>query len=301
MLGAARRALLSRAITLQGRCFASAQGAASTSGSKATTKAGSGPFELTPEERESELELFHRHNTSLNVEQHLVYAKVVEAGRTGFSVDPGVRTVRISRRDAGPESVVRGRDTWLGRKEASAEASPESSTSAPSASSPSLPPRVRAGDDLVLCVRMGETPEGGMLFSRGDQAPGASHALWKALEAAARSREPVRARILNAIHGGFAVGIAGVVGFLPGSECSWDTAQHVGELVPLVVSSASRARQVLVFVDPAAMTDARRTLPMLSPRGERARTRGGLVRPRPALEARRKAAADLLQLLNEAP
>ena len=47
-------------------------------------------------------------------------------------------------------------------------------------------------------------------------------------------------RILNPVSRGYAVGLGGVVGFLPMSQCLVRTAQRVGVLQPFIVSDVGR-------------------------------------------------------------
>ncbi len=47
-------------------------------------------------------------------------------------------------------------------------------------------------------------------------------------------------RILNPVSRGYAVGIGGVVGFLPMSQCLVRTAQRIGVLQPFMVSEVTR-------------------------------------------------------------
>ncbi len=54
------------------------------------------------------------------------------------------------------------------------------------------------------------------------------------------TQTPVSGRILNPVSRGYAVGVGGVVGFLPMSQCLVRTAQRVGVLQPFMVSEVTR-------------------------------------------------------------
>ena len=66
--------------------------------------------------------------------------------------------------------------------------------------------------------------------------------LWPEIRPAAsqETQTPVLGRILNSVSRGYAVGLGGVVGFLPMSQCLVRTAQRVGVLQPFMVSAVER-------------------------------------------------------------
>ena len=62
-------------------------------------------------------------------------------------------------------------------------------------------------------------------------------AVLEELRAAHQSGRMVMGRVLNAVNGGYAVGIAGLVVFLPSSRASLNTVKKLGVLQPFFVLS----------------------------------------------------------------
>ncbi|KFM26258.1 30S ribosomal protein S1 [Auxenochlorella protothecoides] len=104
--------------------------------------------------------------------------------------------------------------------------------------------------DSIVYLEYVETPEGGPLVS-GQAAAGQRRlaSVWAELEARFREGRTVRGRVLNALHGGFAVGVGGLVAFLPAHAASWATQQRTGELREFRIRSMNAARRNVVVVD----------------------------------------------------
>ena len=64
------------------------------------------------------------------------------------------------------------------------------------------------------------------------------------------SQTPVMGRILNPVTRGYAVGLGGVVGFCPMSQCLFRTAQRVGVLQPFLVASVRETMTARGVVQP---------------------------------------------------
>ena len=64
-------------------------------------------------------------------------------------------------------------------------------------------------------------------------------ALWDELQERYANEQPVMGRVLNSVNSGYAVGVAGAVGFMPFSLCSLLAASKVGLLQPFLVSASA--------------------------------------------------------------
>ncbi|KAK3275557.1 hypothetical protein CYMTET_16320 [Cymbomonas tetramitiformis] len=61
--------------------------------------------------------------------------------------------------------------------------------------------------------------------------------LWQEIQAAAERSQPIMGRVLNAVNGGFAVGVGGYVAFLPTSRVVSTLNIQVGKLQPFNILS----------------------------------------------------------------
>ena len=61
---------------------------------------------------------------------------------------------------------------------------------------------------------------------------------------------PPAGRILNAVWKGYAVGVAGVVAFLPARQCARPTARRIGQLQKFRILELDRARSAVILSDP---------------------------------------------------
>ena len=75
--------------------------------------------------------------------------------------------------------------------------------------------KVKAGDDVEVLVKSGESPEGLPVLSRADAV---RMRAWDDLEKAYQDGTPVRGRIVERVKGGLRVDVDGVAAFLPGSQ-----------------------------------------------------------------------------------
>ncbi|MCA1616551.1 MAG: 30S ribosomal protein S1 [Acidobacteria bacterium] len=74
---------------------------------------------------------------------------------------------------------------------------------------------VKAGDDVEVLVKSGESPEGLPVLSRADAV---RMRAWDDLEKAYQDGTPVRGKIVERVKGGLRVDVDGVAAFLPGSQ-----------------------------------------------------------------------------------
>lgn len=155
------------------------------------------------------LAAFRASNASLpSIAGSTVLARVLRADRAFVTVDAGLkRPVRLSRAELRPDQLV-------------------SSPAAGAADGDRLrtgPGDVRVGDALKVWVAAVETPYGDPALAPEPRASAtaAAAAAWAAIETSKATGGTVLGRVLNGVAGGgFAVGVGGVVGFLPFSMCS---------------------------------------------------------------------------------
>jgi len=95
-----------------------------------------------------------------------------------------------------------------------------------------------------------ESPEGDMLVS-GQQAAVRKRVrtVWKELQTCMKEGKTVKGRVLNSVSGGFAVGVGGLVCFVPLSGMSSSTARHIGELQDFRVVQMTLSRSNVVLED----------------------------------------------------
>mmetsp|Transcript_31113 Transcript_31113/g.79876 ORF Transcript_31113/g.79876 Transcript_31113/m.79876 type:complete len:299 (-) Transcript_31113:115-1011(-) len=107
------------------------------------------------------------------------------------------------------------------------------------------------GDVLNLVVRYPWTPYGDMqLEVQKHEAESRLKAVMEELRGAMQTNTPVLGRVLNAVNGGYAVGIGGLVAFLPLSRASMATVKKLGVLQPFHVLSLDEAKMNAVVSDP---------------------------------------------------
>jgi ribosomal protein S1 len=73
--------------------------------------------------------------------------------------------------------------------------------------------------------------------------------VWEELRAAMQATRPVQGRVLNACTGGYAVGVAGYVAFLPFRAASAAVARRIGVLQPFLVARVNEAQRLVVLAD----------------------------------------------------
>ncbi|KAL4436072.1 hypothetical protein ABPG77_005520 [Micractinium sp. CCAP 211/92] len=191
-----------------------------------------GPHESSPSETACELELFRIHNSSLApvYEGHMIKATVLEISRRTVTLDTGLKPARVARADLPPDCVI-------------------GSVRPPSA--PRKPGQLMVGDVVQVFLEDAGTPEGDFFVS-GVQAAVQRRlaAVWNELEERKERGEMVKGRILNAVWSGYAVGVAGIVAFLPASQCTRPTARRIGYSQKFKILDVDRARGSLVLQDP---------------------------------------------------
>lgn len=75
---------------------------------------------------------------------------------------------------------------------------------------------------------------------------------WDVLKQAMKHKTKVKGRVLNAVNGGHAVGLAGYVAFLPSSRCRPSTSARLGVLQDFLVLSMNHATKNIVVSEPHA-------------------------------------------------
>ncbi|PRW60439.1 30S ribosomal S1 isoform A [Chlorella sorokiniana] len=191
------------------------------------------PRQASESERASELAMLRMHNMSLPrsvYEGHMIKATVLEIGRRTVTLDTGLRPARLARSEITADCII-------------------------GSTRPDTTPRrsgeLREGDVVQVFLESAGTPEGDFLVS-GVQAAVQRRmaAVWNELEEKQARGELVKGRILNAVWGGYAVGVAGLVGFVPAKQCARPTARRIGQLQKFRILEVNRSRPSLVLADP---------------------------------------------------
>jgi ribosomal protein S1 len=74
-------------------------------------------------------------------------------------------------------------------------------------------------------------------------------AVWQELLQRLKDGKPVKGRLLNSLAGGYSVGVAGIVCFLPNRNASKVTASRIGELSDYRVIQMNASRSNVVLSD----------------------------------------------------
>lgn len=196
-------------------------------------------FKSSPSEIESALKLFELHNSSMKVSGgHMIKARVLAVDRRKITLDAGVKVAKIAVSDITPECIL--------EQAPSPDATPRSHG------------QILPGDVVQVFLEHEETPEGDMLVS-GQQAAvrRRSRAVWRELLDRLRDGQPVKGRVLNSLGGGFAVGVGGLVCFLPSSAATRVTTRRIGELQEFRVTQMNIARNNVVLADWRVVRGAR--------------------------------------------
>lgn len=159
----------------------------------------------------------------------MIEARVLHVDRRKITLDTGVKIAKIALSDITPECILsRAPDDGITRDLG----------------------EVRVGDTVQVYLEHEETPEGDMLVS-GQQAAVRRRvrAVWRELQERLHDGKPIKGRILNAVAGGYAVGIAGLVCFLPNSMVTRGTARRIGELQQFKVAQMTASRNNVVLQD----------------------------------------------------
>lgn len=83
--------------------------------------------------------------------------------------------------------------------------------------------------------------------------------VWEELTQAMASRQVVQGRMLNACSGGYAVGVAGLVAFVPFTQCSSQAAANIGALQPFYVARMDAMRRLVTLQSAAGSLGASQT------------------------------------------
>ena len=185
---------------------------------------------IGPEERENSLELVRRHNSSLQqLRGHTIGATIFRTDKRYVFLDTGYnKPVKFARKSLELSQLVSSRDGGV-------RTSPED---------------FRVGDVLKFVVEEIETPYGDMQLSP-EREVGAEkfQRVWDLIKEAMRANQVVMGRVLNAVPGGYCVGVAGLVAFCPFTSIAGPTARRIGVLHPFLVLRMESARQNIVLLD----------------------------------------------------
>jgi small subunit ribosomal protein S1 len=174
-------------------------------------------------------ELFRLHNSSLDVSKgHMIQARILSIDKRKVTLDTGIAIAKVAVTDITPDCILKPIDDKKPRKLG----------------------EIRVGDVVQVFLERKETPEGDMLVS-GQQAAVQRRvrAVWKELQNRMHNDKKVKGRILNAVSGGFAVGVGGLVCFLPNSMATKATSRKVGELQYFRILQMNPARSNVVLQD----------------------------------------------------
>lgn len=178
---------------------------------------------------QSAYELFRLHNSSLDVSKgHMIQARVLSIDKRKVILDTGIAIAKVAVSDITPECILKPVDDIKFRKVGD----------------------IKVGDVVQVFLERKETPEGDMLVS-GQQAAVQRRvrAVWRELQNRMHNEIKVKGRILNAVAGGFAVGVGGLVCFLPNSMATKATSRRIGELQDFRILQMNPARSNVVLQD----------------------------------------------------
>ena len=112
------------------------------------------------------------------------------------------------------------------------------------------PNDIHVGDVLHVTLETTETPFGDPAVSIDlPKGPDRYEQIFEELKRAYDNAEQVMGRILNSMNGGYAVGVAGLVGFCPFRLCTLQTASRVGVLQPFIIHRFRREPFNMVLED----------------------------------------------------
>jgi len=158
----------------------------------------------------------------------MIKATVVHKDKRKLILDTGIKYATIGLHEITPESILERK----GRKLLSRDE------------------EVEVGDTLQVFLESVETPEGEMLVT-GQQAAvkKRTKAVWAELLERLKDGKPVKGRLLNSLSGGYSVGVAGLVCFLPNRNASRITTSRIGELADYRVIQMNASRSNVVLED----------------------------------------------------
>lgn len=169
------------------------------------------------------------HNSSMAMAGRMIQAKVLQVDKKKILLDTGVKVAKIALSDITPDCII---------------------SRAPSAKRRGAR-EVRPGDVVQVYLEYEETPEGDMLVS-GQQAAvqRRKQAVWKELEERAKTGKTVKGRVLNQLSGGYSVGVAGLICFLPTTRCGPGMAKRIGDLQEFKIMKMSPTKNNVILADP---------------------------------------------------
>lgn len=163
----------------------------------------------------------------------MIKAKVIKMDKRKAILDTGVgKLANIGVHELTEDSVLERGEEWK-------RSSSSSSGSA-----------VCVGDTVQVFLESVETPEGDMLVTGQESAvQRRTKAVWAELLERLKDGKPVKGRLLNSLAGGYSVGVAGIVCFLPNRNASKITASKIGELADYRVIQMNASRSNVVLED----------------------------------------------------
>lgn len=182
---------------------------------------------------------------------HMIMAKVIKIDKKKVILDTGVKYTTIGLHELTEDSILERKN---------------GNSSGP----------VREGDTVQVFLESIETPEGDMLVTGQESAVQIrAQAIWAELLERLKDGKPVKGRLLNSLAGGYSVGVAGIVCFLPNRNASKYTASRIGELSDYKVIQMNASRSNVVLEDCRLQSKHRK-----SSQGSKSRrqTRGELLR-----------------------
>lgn len=191
-------------------------------------------------------ELFRYHNSSMLQqlsEGHMVKAKVVKVDKRKAILDlRNGKFATIGVHELTPDSVLeRKLDPAAANQRASADIA---LSDALQEATPTV------GDTVQVFLESIETPEGNVLVRGQESAVSRrTKAVWQQLLERLKDGKPVKGRLLNSLAGGYSVGVAGIVCFLPNRNASKVTASRIGELSEYRVIQMNASRSNVVLSD----------------------------------------------------
>ena len=183
-------------------------------------------------------EMFRYHNSSMLQqlsEGHMIKATVVKVDKRKAILDLRNGTfATIGMHELSPDSIL--------------ERGPAREHDAAGDGSGEMMPA--AGDTVQVFLESIETPEGDVLV-RGQESAVArrTKAVWQELLERLKDGKPVKGRLLNSLAGGYSVGVAGIVCFLPNRNASKVTVSRIGELSEYRVIQMNASRSNVVLSD----------------------------------------------------
>ena len=194
--------------------------------------AGSGPGSVSGED--IFLQLYRRHNSSLTqLQGQVIGARVFKTDKRFVYLDTGFKKPsKFAKKQLHLSQLLSSRDGGL-------RTSPDD---------------FRVGDVLRFVVEELETPYGDMQLAVDQPfVKDRTARIWDLLKEAMQTNQPVMGRVLNAVNGGYSVGVAGIVAFCPYSSISFVTASRIGVLQPFHVYSMNEAKRNMLLWDAAKL------------------------------------------------